>query len=278
MLHWLVSILFAGSVLFPPSARAEELPAPLRKVGFEQRLDAELPLDLAFRDESGRSVRLGDFFGQKAVVLAMVYYECPMLCTLTLSGLVSALRALSFDVGREFEVVTVSFSPSETPELAARKKAAYLKEYRRAGAERGWHFLTGEAASIAALGDAVGFRYEYVPEQKQYAHAAGLIVITPRGRVARYFFGVEFSPRDLRLGLIEASEERIGNAVDQLLLYCFQYDPAHGKYGAAIMNVLRLGGGLTVAAVATFLAVMLRRERREARRLRPAEAGGGFRC
>jgi protein SCO1/2 len=217
-------------------------------------------------------VQLGQYFGSKPVILALVYYECPMLCTLTLNGLAGALKALSFDVGNEFEIVTVSFNPSETPALAAAKKQAYLARYGRPGAERGWHFLTGDEASIQQLTRAVGFRYTYVPEQKQYAHAAGITVLTPRGRIARYFFGVEFAPRDLRLGLIEASNNQIGTPVDQLLLYCFHYDPVTGTYGAVALNVVRLGGVITVLALVTFVTVMLRRER--ARRRAHAGAMG----
>lgn len=245
-------------------------PAILRQVGIDQRLNEPLPLDLTFRDEEGHDVQLGHYFGRRPVILALVYYECPMLCTLTLNGLVSALQVLSFNAGDEFEVVVVSFNPAETPALAAAKKATYLERYGRAGSANGWHFLTGDAAAIQRLTAAVGFRYAYVPEQRQYAHAAGITVATPEGRIARYFFGVEFAPRDLRLGLVEASQNRIGSAVDQLLLYCFHYDPATGKYGAIVLNMVRLGGAVTVLALATFMAVMWRRDHRQALR----QAGG----
>ena len=219
-----------------------------------------MPLDLTFRDETGQPVTLGQYFGSKPVILALVYYECPMLCTLTLNGLVSALKAVSFDVGNQFNVVTVSFNPAETPNLAAAKKETYLKSYGRAGADAGWHFLTGDAANIKRLVDAVGFRYRYVPEQKQFAHAAGITVLTPSGKIARYFFGVEFAPRDLRLGLVEAANEKIGSPVDQLLLYCFHYDPVTGKYGAVVMNIIRLGGVVTVLALGGAVLIMRRRE------------------
>lgn len=246
-------------------ARGEDVsqPAVLREVGIDQHLNEQIPLDLSFRDETGQAVRLGQYFGSKPVILALVYYECPMLCTLTLNGLASALKALSFNVGEEFTVVTVSFNPRETSALAAAKKLTYLERYGRSGAEQGWHFLTGDEGSIKQLARAVGFRYVWVPEQKQYAHAAGITLLTPQGRIARYFFGIEFAPRDLRLGLVEASHNQIGSPVDQLLLYCFHYDPATGKYGAIAINVVRLGGGLTVAALGTFMVVMLRRERRQ---------------
>jgi protein SCO1/2 len=239
---------------------ADTRPAVLTDVGIDQRLDEQVPLDLVFRDESGASVQLGTYFGSKPVILSLAYYECPMLCTLVLNGLASALKVLSFDAGKEFEVVTVSFNPEDTPALAAAKKQTYLKEYGRAGAAAGWHFLTGDAAAIERLTRAVGFHYKYVPELKQFAHAAGIMVLTPQGKLARYFYGVEFSPRDLRFGLIEAAQNKIGSPVDQLLLFCFHYDPQTGKYGAIAMGSVRVAGALTVIALATFLVVMLRRE------------------
>lgn len=242
-------------------AAESDKPDVLRQVDFVQRLDTQLPLDLTFRDESGQTVPLRTYFEDKPVILSLAYYECPMLCTLVLNGLTSALRALSFDIGKQFEVVTVSFDPSETAELAAAKKASHLKDYRRPGSEAGWHFLTGDEASIRALTEAVGFRYAYDPATKQYAHAAGIIVATPQGRLSRYFYGVEFAPRDLRLGLIEAANGKIGTLVDQLLLYCFHYDPSTGKYSAVALNSIRAGGLLTVALLGSFIFVMLRRER-----------------
>ncbi|MBI3768326.1 MAG: SCO family protein [Deltaproteobacteria bacterium] len=235
-------------------------PPALREVAIEQRLDAQVPLDLAFRDESGAPVNLGQYFGTRPVILSLVYYQCPMLCTLVLNGLVRALRVLSFDPGREFEIVTVSFNPRETPELAATKKATYLGEYDRPGAAAGWHFLTGDADAIERLARAVGFHYTYVPEEQQFAHAAAIMVLTQDGRVARYFFGVEYSPRDLRFGLIDAAEHKIGTAVDHLLLYCYRYDPATGKYGAIAMNLVRAGGLVTVLALVGFVLMMRRHE------------------
>lgn len=240
-------------------------PPILRGVGIDQHLNEQVPLDLMFRDETGATVQLGQYFGSKPVILSLAYYECPMLCTLVLNGLASALKVLSFDVGGQFTVLTVSFNPHDTPERAAAKKETTLKEYGRSGGAEGWHFLTGDAASIERLTRAVGFRYADDPAQKQYAHAAGIMVLTPHGKIARYFYGVEFAPRDLRLGLIEAADNRIGSPVDQLLLFCFHYDPATGKYGAVAMNTVRAGGALTVLALATFLVVMWRRDaRREA--------------
>jgi protein SCO1 len=245
-------------------APAQSQPSILREVGFDQNLGQAVPLDAAFRDESGRSVRLGDYFGKKPVVLSLVYYECPMLCTLTLNGLASALGVLSFDVGKEFEVVTVSFEPKETPELAAAKKKTYLGRYKRPGAEQGWHFLTGDEASVRALTRAVGFRYAWDEKTKQYAHPSGIMVLTPEGRLSHYLYGVEYAPKDLRLALVEASQNRIGTPVDQVMLYCYKYDPETGKYGAMIMRMVRLGGALTVLALGAFLVVMWRRERRAA--------------
>ncbi len=237
---------------------ADQMPPVLRDVAFEQRLDQAVPRDTIFRDERGAQVRLGDYFGQRPVVLALVYYECPMLCTQVLNGLVGSLVSLSFDAGDEFEVVVVSFDPRETPELAARKKASYLERYGRPHTARGWHFLTGEEASIRALTEAVGFRYTFDGSLGQFAHASGITVLTPAGRLARYFFGIEYAPRDVRLALVEASHDRIGSAVDQLLLYCYHYDPATGRYGLLVMRLVRLGGVLTVLALAAFIVVLRR--------------------
>ena len=232
------------------------LPKALSNVGLEQKLDQQLPLDLVFRDESGQEVKLGQYFGQKPVVLALVYYDCPMLCTQVLNGMVTSFRVLPFQVGKEFDVVTVSFDPRENSELAARKKKVYvnyLPEKLRPAATNGWHFLTGDQANIAKLTDAVGFRYYYDETTRQFAHASGIMVATPHGKLSRYFYGVEYSARDLRLGLIESSAEKIGSPVDQLLLYCYHYDPATGKYGAAVMKIMRIAGVLTVLALVAML-------------------------
>jgi protein SCO1/2 len=236
-------------------------PAVLREIGIDQRPDRQVPLDLVFRDETGKSVRLGDYFGEKPVLLSLVYYECPMLCTLVLNGLLRSLRALAFDVGKQFNVVTVSVDPGETPSLAAAKKAEYIQKYSREGAEKGWHFLTGEEDSIQALADAVGFRYVYQPDRDEYAHASGIMILTPQGKLARYFYGIEYSTRDVRLALVEASANKIGSPVDQLLLYCYHYDPVTGKYGLLIMNTIRLAGLATVLALGVFMFVMFRRDR-----------------
>ncbi|HJZ80695.1 MAG TPA: cytochrome c oxidase subunit II [Pyrinomonadaceae bacterium] len=228
-------------------------PADIR---FEQRLDSQVPLDLGFRDETGRTVRLGDYFSGKPVILALVYYDCPMLCNQVLNGLTHSLKTLSFDAGKEFEVVVVSFNPRETPELASAKKETYLRDYGRPGTSAGWHYLTGDPRPIDDLTRAAGFRYVYDPALNQYAHASGIMILTPRGRLSRYFYGIEYPPRNLRLGLIEASENRIGTPVDELLLLCYHYDPATGKYSAAVMRTLRVGGVLIcffVVILLTFL-------------------------
>jgi protein SCO1/2 len=206
-------------------------------------------------------VRLGDYFGKRPVILSLAYFHCPMLCTLVLNGLASSLGVVPLDIGKDFTVVTVSIDPRETAELAASKKEIYVKRLGRPGAAENWHFLTGDEASIHDLTRAIGFRYAYDAEIDQYAHAAGIVVATPVGRIARYFYGVEFAPRDLRLGLVEASSNRIGSWTDQILLFCYQYDPASGTYGAIAMGSVRAGGIVTVLGIATFVAVMLRRER-----------------
>jgi protein SCO1/2 len=235
-------------------------PPLLRQVGIDQKLNTQVPLDLGFRDEAGRAVTLGDYFGKKPVVMALVYYDCPMLCTQVLNGLASALQVLKFDAGREFNVVLVSIDPKETPQLAAAKKKTYLERYQRSGAAAGWHFLTGEQAAIHRLAQSVGFRYAYDPKTGQYAHAAAILVLTPEGKIAQYYHGIEYPPRDLRLGLVEASKNRIGSVVDRVLLYCYHYDPAKGRYGAVAMNILRLAGLATLLAMGSFIFLSLRRD------------------
>ncbi len=257
-----------GPAQSPPDGR----PPILRNVAIEQRLDRQLPLDLRFRDEAGRAVRLGDFFGERPVVLVLAYYDCPMLCTQVLNGLTAAMRVLSFDAGREFEVVTVSFDPRDDPADARAKKEPYVARYGRPGAAAGWHFLTGEPRAIAGLTEAVGFRYAWDERIGQFAHASAIYVATPDGRLSRYFYGIEYAPRDLRLALVEASRGKIGTPVDQLLLYCYHYDPAAGRYGAVVMNMVRVAGVAAVLVITVFLAVMWRRDRRRDAR-RAAAAG-----
>ncbi len=239
---------------------ANQRPPGLANVGIEQHLDQQIQPDLTFRDESGKTVRLGDYFGKRPMILNLVYYNCPMLCGEVLSGLTSTLRVLRFDLGREFEVITVSFDPRETPQIAAEKKKQYLERYGRKGAEQGWHFLTGQQDAITALTKSAGFQYEYDAKTNQFAHTTAIMVLTPKGKIAQYYYGVEYAPKDLRLGLIEASQNKIGNLVDQVLLYCYHYDPATGKYGAVIMTVVRLAGLATILSLGAFIAIMFRRD------------------
>lgn len=257
----LLLFVVACGLFAPAAASAQSIGEVMQEVAFEQKINQPLPLELAFRDEAGRAVTLGDYFGRRPVVLALVYYECPMLCTFVLNGLVKSLRTLSFQPGREFEIVVVSFNPTETPALAAEKKAAYLRDYGRATTAAGWHFLTGEPEAIGALTEAVGFRYLYDEKSAQFAHASGIMVVTPEGKLFRYFYGIEYAPRDLRLAVVEASAGKLGTLVDQVLLYCFHYDPETGKYGVIITRIIRLAGTGTVLALGIFLFILFRRER-----------------
>jgi protein SCO1/2 len=260
ILYLLSSILLA----VPAGAHHEEQhrpPGALAAIAFEQRLNEPVPAQLALRDEAGTAVQLGDYLGQKPVILTLNYYACPMLCPLVLEGLQRSLRVLSFTIGEQFDVVTVSIDPGETPALAAAAKARYVRDYGRSGAEVGWHFLTGDEASIQQLTQAVGFRYAYDAAKDQYAHAAGIMVLTPQGRISRYFYGIEFSPRDLRLALVEAAANTIGSPVDQLLLFCYRYDPATGRYTLVVRRALQLASLATVLSLAGFMVVMFRRER-----------------
>jgi len=245
-----------GGIMAPP---ANVRPPGLTNIGIDQHLDQQISPDLAFRDETGKAVRIGDYFGKKPLILNLVYYRCPMLCNEVLAGLESSLRVLKFDVGKEFDVLTVSFDASDTPESATEKKAASLKRYKREGAEQGWHFLTGPQESIDALTNTVGFRYEYDPKIKQFAHSTAIMVLTPQGKIAQYYYGVEFPPKDLRLGLIQASQNKIGTLADQVILYCYHYNPATGKYGAIISRVIQLAGAVTILCIGTVLLVLFRR-------------------
>jgi len=256
----LLALLCAMTVAGP--LQAQSAAQVIQQVKFEQRIGNTLPLELAFRDEAGETVQLARYFGKKPVVLALVYYECPMLCTFILNGLVKSLKPLTFEPGREFEIVVVSFNPLETPQLAAQKKQAYLEEYKRVHTWAGWHFLTGDEENIRKLTDAAGFHYIYDEEEKEYAHASGIIVAKPDGKLFRYFYGIEYAPRDLKLALMEASTEKIGTPVDQVLLFCFHYDPQTGKYSVLITRIIRVAGTATVVAVGLLLFVMFRRERR----------------
>lgn len=270
-----LALVLSLALAMPLAVRAEQVreaakrgaatPADvIREVGFEQNLNATLPLDAKFRDEAGNTIELRQYFGKRPVVLALVYYDCPMLCTLILNGLTSSLKIVNLDAGTDFDVLAVSFDPREGPELALAKKAEYVKEYGRSGTERGWHFLTGDEESIRRLTEAVGFKYYWDEESKQFAHASGVMVSTPDGKLSKYLYGIDYAPRDVRLALVEASVGRIGSPVDRMLLYCYHYDPSTGKYTLAVMNIVRMLGTATVAAIGLFVFLMLRRERRTA--------------
>lgn len=261
----LTALLLATLLQAGPVLAQDGRPAELLEVALEQRLDEDLPLQLPFVDETGQDVLLGDFFGEKPVVLALVYYECPMLCTLVLNGVTTSLSLLEFNPGDEFDVVVVTIDPGETPELAAAKKRNILEEYGRPETAGGWHFLTGSEDNIRTLADSVGFRYVYDEESGEYAHAAGIMVATPRGKLARYFYGIDYPPRDMRFALMEAAENRIGSLANQMLLFCYQYDPATGTYGAATFFLLRVGAILTILGLGSGILLMRRRERRLAR-------------
>jgi protein SCO1/2 len=258
----LIAALIVG-VTFCASAGAQQfgLPAMVRGVGIDQNLNAQIPLELMFKDETGQVVRLGQYFRQKPVVLALVYYECPMLCDMVLNGLTHSMEQVTLNLGGDFDVVTVSFNPHETWQLAAAKKANYVEKYQRTGAVQGWHFLTGEESQIKQLAEIAGFHYKYDPVTKQYAHASGIMVLTPDGKISKYFYGIEYKPRDLRLGLVEASQNKIGTFADQVLLFCFHYDPMTGKYGPVIANVTRVLASATVLGLGALIFVLLRRER-----------------
>jgi protein SCO1 len=245
-----------GNIMSPPPNMR---PPGLKNVAIKQNLNQQIPPDLVFTDDLGRKVKLGDYFGQKPLILNFVYYGCPMLCGEELAGLESALRVLKFDIGKEFEVITISFDPKNTPEIAAQKKEQILRRYKRPGAERGWHFLVGEPDAIAAVTKTAGFQYEYDPKTEQFAHSTAIMVLTPQGKIAQYYYGIEYPPNDLRLALVEASHNRIGNVVDELLLYCYHYDPEKGKYSATVMRILRLMAVATILCIGTLLLAMTRR-------------------
>lgn len=235
-------------------------PQIFSSVGIDQHLNSQVPLDLKFKDEEGREVKLGDYFGKRPVILTLVYYQCPMLCTQVLNGLTSSMNMLKFDAGNQYDIVTVSIDPRETPKMAKAKKEKYIGRYRRAGAQQGWHFLTGDQANIAKLASAVGFRYVFDPKTDQFAHASGIMVLTPEGKVAQYYYGIEYSPKDLRLALIEASQNKIGNIVDEVLLYCYHYDPTSGHYNAVTINLVRVAGVLTVILLGGFIFLSVKRK------------------
>jgi protein SCO1/2 len=265
----------AAGYKLEPGMSSSQIPEALKGIGFDQHLNERVPLDAAFTDETGRQVRLGDYFGKRPVVLVFAYYECPMLCTMALNGLGSALNVLSLEPGNDFEIVTISFDPRDTPASASAKKTQYIARYKHPRAPEAWHFLTGDQASIERVTKAAGFRYVWDADTKQFAHPTGVIVLTPDGRLARYLFGVEYGPRDLRYALVEASDGKVGSRVDTLLLYCFHYDPMTGRYGLVIMRAIRLAGAATVLALCSFIIVMVKREKRRGSGLRARGSSGG---
>lgn len=255
LIGWLAVLLLAPATALAQGGKTN----PADNVAFEQRIGEQVPLDAIFRDEQGAEVRLGQFFttGQP-VILVMSYYECPMLCSFVREGVLSALQQVTLTAGRDFQVVNISIDPLETPMMAAGVKTLTIQRYARAGAEQGWHFLTGSEEQIRRVADAIGFKYFYDETIDQYAHAAGMVVLTPEGKTARYFFGIEFNVSDVRLGIVEASAGKVGNPIDQLLLLCYQYNPATGSYTPAIMTILRIAGVLTVIGIITLIIVLSR--------------------
>ena len=253
----------------PVAAQQYGVPAMLQGVGIEQKLNSQLPLEATFRDETGATVRLGSYFRGRPVIVNLVYYQCPMLCNLILTGMVKTLSAISLQPGKDFDIVTISFDPSETPKLAAAKRDSYLAQYNRPGAADAWHFLTGDEAQIHKVTEAVGFHYRWDDRQKAWAHASGIFIATPEGKLSRYIYGVYYPRRDVRLSLVEASASKIGTLNDQVLLFCYHYDPRNGKYGLVIMNIIRFFCTATVVCLGTFLILMMRRERRNKPRWRP---------
>lgn len=271
VLRWgIAAAMWAALAIAPALSAAWEKRSISDDVGIDQRLGERIPLDLPFRDEQGRAVVLGDFFRDKPVILSCVYYRCPMLCTQVLNGVLKAAQGLKLQMGADYTVLSVSIDPRDTPAKAAEKKRNYAREYRRPGADVGWRFLTGQPEAIAALTKAVGFRYRYDAASDQFAHASGVIVLTPDGRISRYFYGIDYPPRDLRLGLVESSQKRIGSPVDQVLLLCFHYDPVTGRYGLAISALLRLAGLATLLALGMFLVRMFLLEKRRSAALKLA--------
>ncbi len=258
------SPLYSPKVYDPSVTTSNGLPPALQKVGIDQKLNAQLPLDTELKDENGNTVKLSDYFGKgKPIILALVYYECPMLCNEVLNGLTGSLKGISLDAGKDFDVVAISFDPRENDkaDLAKNKKESYLGRYNRKGSENGWHFLTGRQDSIDKVTQAVGFKYEFDEKTNQFAHAGGVMMATPDGKLSRYFYGIDYAPKDLKLGLLESGQNKIANPVDTLLLYCYHYDPSTGKYGFAILNVMRLGGVLTLLGLSGMFFVFWRRNK-----------------
>ncbi len=258
------SPLYSPRTYDPNQTSGNGLPDALQTIGIEQKLGEQLPLDTEFKDENGRAVKLGEYFSKgRPVVLAFVYYECPMLCNEVLNGLTGTLKGISFDAGKEFDVVAISFDAreNEKPDLAMNKKAAYMERFGRPGSEKGWHFLTGTQASIDAVTKAAGFSYKWDEKTNQFAHAGGIMVVTPDGKMSRYFYGIDYAPKDVKFGIMESAENKVGNPAEKLLLYCFHYDPASGKYGLAVLNVVRLGGIATLIGLGAMFFVLWRKNK-----------------
>ena len=259
------SPLYSPKYYDPSQGTANGIPEPLKKVGIEQRLGEQLPLAAEFKDENGQIVKLGDYFGKgRPAIIALVYYECPMLCNQVLNGLTGMLKGVSFDAGKEFDVIAVSFDAKEfdKPELAKNKKASYMERYGRPGTESGWHFLTGSQASIDAITQATGFKYAWDEKSSQFAHGSAIMIATPDGKLSRYFYGIDYAPRDVKLGIMESAENKVGSVADELLLYCYHYDPSTGKYGFQILSVLRLAAIATVLGMGLMGFVFWRRNKR----------------
>jgi protein SCO1/2 len=262
------SPLYSPRYYDPSQSVSNGLPDALQKIGIEQKLGEQLPLDTVFKDEAGNQVKIGSYFNNgRPVILAFVYYECPMLCSQVLNGLTGSLKGISFDAGKDFDVIAVSFDARENDiaDLAKNKKANYLERYGRAGAEKGWHFLTGTQDSIDKLTSAAGFSYKWDEKSNQFAHAAGIMIATPEGKLSRYFYGIDYSPKDVKFGLMDSAQAKVGNPAEQLLLYCYHYDPATGKYGLAILRVMRLGGVATVIGLGAMIFVFWRRGKKKER-------------
>lgn len=257
------SPLYSSKPYDPNRVTDNGLPKALKEVGIQQKLNEQLPLETEFKNEEGQTVKLGDYFGKRPVVLALVYYECPMLCSEVLNGLTGSIKGLSFNIGKEFDVVAISFDARENdkPGLAKSKKDSYIKRYGREGSETGWHFLTGTQDSIDKVTNSVGFSYVWDEQTKQFAHAGAIMILTPEGKLSKYLYGIDYAPKDVKLAIMESSEHRIGSPVDQMMLYCFHYDPSTGKYGLAIMNVMRVGGILTLFGLGTMFFVFWRRNK-----------------
>ena len=260
------SPLYSPKTYDPSVDVSTGLPDALKKIGIEQKLGSQLPLDAEFKDEDGKTVKLGSYFNTgRPVIVAFVYYECPMLCNQVLNGLTGSLKGISFDAGKEFDVVAISFDARENdkPDLAKNKKASYMERYSRPGTEKGWHFLTGTQDSIDKAASAAGFSYKWDEKSEQFAHAAGVMIATPEGKLSRYIYGIDYSPKDVKFGIMESAENKVGNPAEQLLLYCYHYDPATGRYGLAILRVMRLGGVLTVLGMGAMGFIFWRRNKRK---------------